>query len=656
MSAVNNFFEFSKLAQASYALFSDNHTSSSVRDALIVQGGGDFTTSQANNFVGLDDNGALISGQGYSLRNHLPDTIFNGGFSASVFESNANPGKYTLAIRGTAGFFGDILEADFLGIALQGLAREQAISLYRYYKQLITPAGQAVDYSTGELLMLAGLKAGSFSPLTTTAAYLALAVQTSLDRGLGIIPPSAAIDVTGHSLGGHLAVLFTQMVPTSAINHVYTYNGPGIGGIPAEVKNWFGLTESNIPSDKITNIVAEGGLSATAGLGTTFGDTQNVFIENRPFAPIHNHSIVNLTDSLALYDLFAKLDSALNTADPKIGINKVTEILSAASNTASDTLEKTLDSLRRLFLGNAVNPTMIAVTKDDQTQRNGYYTNLFNLRDNLPSGNFQLISLVGVSASSVANSAIDLIAYRYALHELNPFVITGADYSQFNQNGALDLFNFATGNGELTQKYLTDRAQFLTQKISFNISDGALVPRGNTFYQDLASGLELRPADIKQKYVFGGDGNDAPQFSAGNDHIYGGAGDDDISGGGGNDYLEGNVGNDQLFGDEGNDTLVGGTGDGVLNGGDGNDSMAGDNGGTDPSGVADFMDGGAGNDLLLGQGGDDTLQGSDGSDTLIGGDGNDLLDGGDWKKVSVVGEAMLYAMKRRLNLLQPLGW
>ncbi|MGN2393700.1 hypothetical protein, partial [Pelomicrobium sp. G1] len=63
------------------------------------------------------------------------------------------------------------------------------------------------------------------------------------------------------------------------------------------------------------------------------------------------------------------------------------------------------------------------------------------------------------------------LATRYALQALNPFALVGADYSAFNVKGELDLFDPATGNGDFTPHYLTDRADFLARRLWFSAED-----------------------------------------------------------------------------------------------------------------------------------------------------------------------------------------
>ncbi len=73
--------------------------------------------------------------------------------------------------------------------------------------------------------------------------------------------------------------------------------------------------------------------------------------------------------------------------------------------------------------------------------------------------NLTLTSLVDLSQSDIEAQARSDIAYRYALVNLNPFAVVGADYTNFNQEGELDIYNSATGVGQLSDNYLTYRAR-----------------------------------------------------------------------------------------------------------------------------------------------------------------------------------------------------
>ncbi|MCU7864187.1 MAG: hypothetical protein KZQ92_09455, partial [Candidatus Thiodiazotropha sp. (ex Lucinoma borealis)] len=223
------------LSDAAYADFRGALTETRLKQLLTDSG---FTQTQATDFV-----------RHWRVADHQPDTA--SGFSATVFErlddSRNGTGEFAIAMRGTMGLV-DIGE-DIFSLSVQGVAREQAVDMYRYYRRLTTQEGASVEYSTSEILMLTALESGTFSPLTTAAAYLEVLARTSFDTGLGKLDSNTAVDITGHSLGGHLAMLFTVMFP-DVIDHVYTYNGAGLGGIGAELLDLAGFN-AVIPSHQV---------------------------------------------------------------------------------------------------------------------------------------------------------------------------------------------------------------------------------------------------------------------------------------------------------------------------------------------------------------------------------------------------------------------
>src|SRR4029079_17517671 len=73
------------------------------------------------------------------------------GFSASLFRDKET-GSAILAIRGTDEVVVD--QAQDLKLGIVGFANDQLISLYRYYRELITPGGQSVQYSAQEIALL----------------------------------------------------------------------------------------------------------------------------------------------------------------------------------------------------------------------------------------------------------------------------------------------------------------------------------------------------------------------------------------------------------------------------------------------------------------------------------------------------------------------
>ncbi len=131
--------------------------------------------------------------------------------------------------------------------------------------------------------------------------------------------------------------------------------------------------------------------------------------------------------------------------------------------------------------------------------------------------NLLLTSLVNLSSSQIISACQNNIAYRYALVSLNPFAVTGDDsiYNDFNQNGELDLYDSATGEGELSSNYLQDRAEMLFNLIKANIIDS---PESDSavIYKDVALNITLNDPELLDitdpnpdyTIAFGGDGTD----------------------------------------------------------------------------------------------------------------------------------------------------
>ncbi|AGI23743.1 HlyJ hemolysin-like protein [Pseudomonas sp. ATCC 13867] len=195
----------------------------------------------------------------------------------------------------------------------------------------------------------------------------------------------------------------------------------------------------------------------------------------------------------------------------------------------------------------------------------------------------------GITREQIVAHAKEDIAWRFALRELNPFVVTDIAYDRHNLDGSLDLYDPETGKGSMTESYLQDRAAMLTWKILFDqgAQDEDDAPHdgpkpyndnwdtsqveGNWDFVDLSrrlpggapltlaidgNGITLHDHQV----VFGSQVADSIEGAGESDRLYGGAGNDTLKGEAGNDYLEGGSGDDRLFGGKDNDTLVGGNG------------------------------------------------------------------------------------------------
>jgi hypothetical protein len=273
-------FEWAQLALASYTNlqgFNSGSQSTALRNALL----GDFPFPLANAFSGVTD-----SERGFRVLSQRTD---QNGFSATLFErSRANAdGTHDkfLAIRGTEPTqLADLLTD--INVALLGNPSftGQYDSLREYVRQL-----------RADSQLLGG----------------------------------QAFSISGHSLGGWLgAALSTDAEFKDQISQVATYNAPGFNGGVGSLLELLTVNDPVINNGKVTNFIAQGP-TLIAGVGEVIGPRVDLFIEND--GALHDHSIVTLTDALAVYDLFGRVS---NTAE----LSSITNILKAASNVDTDSL------------------------------------------------------------------------------------------------------------------------------------------------------------------------------------------------------------------------------------------------------------------------------------------------------------------------------
>lgn len=482
----------------------------------------------------------------WRVAHHHPNNA--SGFSATLFESLTEPGHFVLAVRGT-----DTLVdwgADIGDIAMDGVAHEQGIDLFNYYLRLVTPVGSLAP----QYLIDEGLFGASFT----------IEVAEPVE-GLGMVSPGdATIDVTGHSLGGHLAVLLSRLDP-GRIGQVYSYNAPGFdtGLIGSDDTERFiaalgdaqtaatgAMTVGAPPVGRINNFVVAqdliGRVGAQPGTGISlFAETDISF----PFRSyLSAHSIENVTDALAVYDLIARID-------PTVDWDAVSDILNAIEGHDGQTLESMVAVLGGLFGRD------YASTAADRETLHG---NLADLGASLPAGQqLRVVSLVGMSVDEMASQALSSRAYRHALINLTPFVILGDEaIYPADTPGVHD----PVARDGVSEAYLTDRAAFLQARIDWNMHYRApvdWVPVGNGYFEDRAldvtvdlnGGISELPVDGQPVHLFADSDGDILVGSGEDDRLYGGAGDD---------RLVGNAGADRLEGGRGHDLYIAGAGDTVF--------------------------------------------------------------------------------------------
>jgi len=414
----------------------------------------------------------------------------------------------------------------------------------------------------------------------------------------GILHTDLRINVVGHSLGGHLATVFSIYRPL-AVNHVYTYNGAGtgadgVGAAQVQLDEVLGYREDSLAgaareNDRVTNLYAEAGPELTAGLGVLYGSTQPVYIEDN--GALDNHSIRFLSESLAVYNLFDKLQTG-------VSVETVSGILSAGSPVIREqsSLETALNSLGKLF-----GQTLTWSDGDEAQYRDDLFRNAASLETLMApfGGNLQVTSLARMDAATLLALADPESGgaeeFRYAIQELNPFAVGGdpALYASTGDERYLDWNAFSLD-------YWNDRSSLLELKNRSNTEDptsrgmdelsysswvmpGYDIP---VLYRDLRSGYEVKlgssrsqltlPENNYTRIIFG-DIAAANTITGGDtdDRLYGGFLSDTLSGGQGKDYLEGGAGNDFLEGGADADVLHGGKGDDtyVFHSGDGLDFL-----------------------------------------------------------------------------------
>ncbi|MEW6677068.1 MAG: hypothetical protein AB1421_04030 [Pseudomonadota bacterium] len=336
------------------------------------------------------------------------------------------------------------------------------------------------------------------------------------------------------------------------------------------------------------------------------------------------HSLVPLIDSLTVLDMLQGPDASFDMAD-FIRLEKAIANSSHiyASNSAlgtalasalaladavlpdeikaevatnqihdADALENTVNVLYKLLLGTDpglspdTSPSMIAEDYGNLAKRNALHKAIADITTSplyqQSIGKLHIVSLAGMNAQSVATLAAqdtaDGLAYRYALEQMTPFVLTGDAglYAAHNTDGHLDADQFSN-------LYLQDRAAMLSWVLDFNGRN--IQPVGDTFvklgqsvpyyFEDETTNTKIRlgsgdsvadimgqPLDDFRQIVFGSGNADVITGQSKTDRLYGNAGNDTLLGGAGHDALDGGRGDDILNGGTGHDIYRWRTGDG----------------------------------------------------------------------------------------------
>ncbi|MEW8203416.1 MAG: calcium-binding protein [Candidatus Thiodiazotropha endolucinida] len=668
------------MAEASYADFVDVDFNNRDQVETALQRIGTNEGELNDPSKGFSQTQAELFTDKWEVIHHQPNT--DSGFSATLFKSTdpSSSQPYVLAIRGTEPGMQDLVITDGSDIVIDGLAIDQIVDLWNYWKQLTTPQGETFVGSrlvtlADETAALAAAKLGQFVPGFNMAAdayleWLYSRDDIIIDNGLwgervrtieqvisapgdpefaGVLSnPLTAGElaaVTGHSLGGHLSNALTRLVPgieALSINGAgfATEAVPGLGGdAELNIRNLFGMLGGansfefsrnlNLYGDKMPEFVTQNNVFGLVQQG----GHEPIFIEQSPWwENVLGHGSSQMTDSLAVYDLFIQLSETLGINTPDDTLASLMPIFNMASAQADHSLETLVRSLNRLF--------GVSENLPEIDNREALYVAIRDIRESVlyqqAMDSVEIVSLTDTTQTELiglAKTDQDALAYCYAMIHLDPFAVTGdgALFAQHNEHDELELYEPATQEGTLTEAYLQDRAYYfraIMHRNEYDYPDFATSGDDVLFWDAddgrlvAASDPDIEGVDTNSlvHYRFGGDGDErSGELDGGtkDDLIYGGGGNDILNGNAGNDYLEGNAGIDKLDGGAGNDELYGGSGDDArihdsgLYGREGDDALYGEAG-------HDTLDGGTGRDLLVGGLGQDHLIGGDGIDNLIG--------------------------------------
>ena len=413
MATIKEYLDYAELAQASYVnglqkgMIGEGYKVD--KDNIFVKAE-EFSPLQAENFASRYR--VLATSQEYGIGG-------SSGLDAVLFKDTVT-GKTILSIRGTSSL-SDVY-SDFL-LAKYGVAYDQTNDLNLFYETLINN---------------------------------------------NVITSTDIFDVTGHSLGGVLAQVFSATNP-NIVNNTYTYNAPGIGGLEYQAYENLGLNPADFAYTNITNIYAKDGVEVTSGLGAMLGKVLPISIDDGYL--VQNHFISRLTESLNIYNM---LSSIAGSND----INTLTNILSKISN------QKTVDIIKDLF------QTEVSGDTVDQT---------ISLSEKYKGKATGIISLIDKSLSQL-NSKDP--ATLYALLHVNPFAI----------EGNLNVYNEINPD-EYSDMQMDDLSQMLYSSMHKEHKSGYV-------YKNLITGESVVNAPSINQVMFGGDDDNLIRGESGDDTYY----------------------------------------------------------------------------------------------------------------------------------------
>jgi len=266
-----------------------------------------------------------------------------------------------------------------------GVAIKQAVDMFNYVQRQTAHSGETVYQYTHSPQVIDPATGAIISPGQITAESF---VATEDGELVG-----KNFTVTGHSTGGHLALVMSRLLP-GRVDAVTTYAAPGFDvAIPGTEKFLQLLHDAQVAAEGSSQIIAEtdGGFAnptipsiinlvvpedSLADIGTKPGQTVDFYTEGEDQGVRPNHSIREMSDALAVSNLFS-------TIDQDIDLSTASKILEVASNEAEASLETVVTALGELFNPSFNADSRLAEVEVAVDDRERLYTNLFAIQDSL---------------------------------------------------------------------------------------------------------------------------------------------------------------------------------------------------------------------------------------------------------------------------------
>ena len=334
----------------------------------------------------------------------------------------------------TATAVGGIEEGEKVKVVGHSLGGHLAVLAARLFPEVVDSQvyvydSAGYDPSTTDLLQLANLLKPNSLPAVATAALVAfIKAYLVYDLGaaaLGILP------VANQRTEPALAQISALLRGNAAL------------GIP-EIVNL--TTENIIPGDDISIVSSQVTGASRYGAAIEFPTEAN------------SHAMEVGMDSLALL-------ATLFTLNPQMTFGQMERLLQVSSRELNASEERLTESIYQILFPGAFLPGStstrlplsdatglsgsIGASKGELGARNAFHAAILKINAEIKGKNYQLVALADWNAEDIASTAggSQATAFRYALRNLNPFVLIGPDYAS-SAYGDLSLYNATTQDSD----------------------------------------------------------------------------------------------------------------------------------------------------------------------------------------------------------------